>query len=70
MFQFLLGAIVGAAGYWAYQNLMGNPSNQAPSWSSPTSMGMNTGTSGVVEPSASGVVGRPSQPIPGPRETE
>ena len=59
MWGFLFGVIVGAAGYWAYNRVMGD-------------MGMGDieqsrgSGSSIYRPTNAEVPGRPSEPIPAP----
>lgn len=55
MRSFLLGVIVGALGFWAYQRLMGEMGE-------PEMMGAGMG--GVTRPSQQEVHGRPHEPLP------
>ena len=56
MFGFLLGAVAGAAGYWAYQRYVVGTEDDAFA---------DFETSSLDRPTPSEVQGRPSEPIPG-----
>jgi hypothetical protein len=59
MMRFVIGVVVGVAGYWAYeQSLLPKP------WASDTSSETYSDSSPIIRPTAQEVAGRPSEPIP------
>ena len=56
MFGFILGAVAGAAGYWAYQRYVVGSDDDAFA---------DFETSSLERPSPAEIHGRPSDPIPG-----
>lgn len=56
MFGFILGAVAGVAGYWAYQRYVVGSDDDAFA---------DFETSSIDRPTPSEVHGRPSEPVPG-----